>query len=629
MTKVVSFSAQETFRRLLGDTEHGSRFLGDKRVEQALDMAITLYGDKRHWMGMTYLEHVFAVLEILLSFEPDEDAVIACLLQHVLSAKVASLDEIKQRFGQDVRGIVSGVHLLAHVTMRNKRMTLENLRLMFLRVSDDVRVVLIVLCKQRATLAHLHLLPKEEQRRVSRDVLQLFAPVAARLGIYTLKHQLEGEAFPVAYPTDAARIHEQMSKIHQENGRFLDETAKNLVMFLRGEGVKAEVELREKQPYSIFRKMKQKSVTHVEELYDLFALRVVVESDIACYQVLGLLHRIGHPVAHRFKDYIAFPKPNGYQSLHTTLAHLPGAPDWVFVEVQVRTFSMHREAEFGIAAHWSYKEGGEESEMLRRAQLHRVLSHQSPETTGDAALMDHIFVLTPRGDVVELPEGATPLDFAFQVHTDLGISFRAAKVNGVIVPLTYQLENGDIVEIVKHREPQPSQRWLSLLRTAGAKSRLKRYLAARERPVHLAKGKEAFNAELARHGLAVLDPDLSVLRNVDGNALDFHEREELLVNVGQGVLRTAALLSQIETLKHVVRKKPKPKKRASSSGVSTPSVVSGIPMPIRLAKCCKPEPAGKPAIVGVVSRGRINVHRTSCKMIRAANPERRVKVKWS
>lgn len=627
MPLTASSSAQERFRRLLGDTEHGSRVLEDQRVQEAFDLAVALYGDKMHWSGLSCTDHVLAVLEVLLSFEPDEDAVIACLLQHVLSAKVATLDELKDRFGADVRSIVSGVHLLAHVTLRNKRMTLENLRLMFLRVSDDVRVVLIVLCKQRALLDHLELLPEDERRRLCRDVLQLFAPVAARLGIYTLKHQLEGKAFPVAYPTDAERIHQQMGDIHRVNGRFLDETAKTLRTFLNGEGVKAEVEVREKQPYSIFRKMKQKSVTHVEELYDLFALRVVVESDIACYQVLGLLHRIGHPVAHRFKDYIAFPKPNGYQSLHTTLAHLPGAPDWVFVEVQVRTLAMHREAEYGIAAHWSYKEGGEGGEMVRRAQLQRVLTQQSPETSGEGALMDHIFVLTPRGDVVELPEGATPLDFAFHVHTDLGISFRAAKVNGSIVPLTYQLENGDIVEVAKHREPQPSQRWLSLLRTASAKSRLKRYLAAQERPLYLAKGREAFNHELARRGLPQLDPDLSVLRRVDGNVLDQIAREELLVKVGQGSLRPSALVLMAEELPHP----PKAKKKASAGKAAPqaagPRIVSEIPMPVRLAKCCKPQPADK-QIVGMVNRGRINVHRASCKMIRASNPERRVKVRW-
>lgn len=566
MHPTASIAATERFRRLLGDTEYGSHFLGQKRVLEAFELAVKRYGDIRHWSGMTNIEHVLHVLEVLLAFEPDEDAVIACLLQHVLGAKVCTLGELEEKFGRDVRVIVSGVHLLAHVTTRNKRMTLESLRLMFLRVSDDVRVVLIVLCKQRAMLDHLDILDADIRKRFCRDVLLLFAPVAARLGIYTLKHQLEDKAFPVVYATDAARIQEQLSNIHQQNGRFLETTAKSLRTFLRTEGVSAEVETREKHPYSIFRKMRQKSVTHVEELYDLFALRVVVDNEIACYQVLGLLHRIGHPVAHRFKDYIAFPKPNGYQSLHTTLAHLPGAPDWVFVEVQVRTRPMHREAEFGIAAHWSYKEGGADHDVLRRAQFQRALTHQQPETTGESALMDHIFVLTPRGDVIELPEGATPLDFAFQLHTDLGISFKAAKVNGGIVAMTYQLENGDIVEIVKQREPKPSPKWLTLLRTANARSRLKRFLAAQEQP----------------------------------------EKEE-------AVIPKAA---------------PKPKaKKAIAKAV--PIVISEIPMPLRFAKCCKPKPLDRSPIVGVVNRGKINVHLKTCKMIRGSNPERQVRVRWS
>jgi GTP diphosphokinase / guanosine-3',5'-bis(diphosphate) 3'-diphosphatase len=622
-------SAKERFNRMLEENESARRFVGDARVQAAFDLAESLYGESRHWSGLSCIDHALAVLQVFLAFEPDEDAVIACLLQSVLEAKAWTLGDLERQFGLTVRSIVSGVHLLSHVTTRNSRMTLENMRLMFLRVSDDVRVVLLILCKRRALLDHLDMLPAPERSRLCRDVLQLFSPVAARLGIYTLKHQLESRAFPFVYPTDAARIEEQLAEIRTENGRFLDETARNLRSYLRGEGVSARVEIREKQPYSIFRKMRQKSVTHVQDLYDLFALRVIVESDIACYQVLGLLHRIGHPVAHRFKDYIAFPKPNGYQSLHTTLAHLPGAPDWVFVEVQVRTEVMHREAEYGIAAHWSYKEGGGvEHDMVRRAQLHRVLSQRSSETTGEAALMDHIFVLTPRGDVVELPEGATPLDFAFHLHTDLGLSFRAAKVNGGIVPLNYQLENGDIVEIVKHREPHPSPRWLSLLKTAGAKSRLKRYLSIQQRPLHLAKGRGAVNAELAHHGMEPLDQDLTLLRRIDDEMLDVTHREDLLAHVGQGTLRPAALLSRIEELKPLLA--PKVRKAKALKPANAPrQIVSDIPMPIRHARCCKPDLLPGCAITGIIARGgRVNVHRVGCKMLRNANPERVVGVRW-
>jgi GTP pyrophosphokinase len=306
-------------------------------------------------------------------------------------------------------------------------------------------------------------------------------------------------------------------------------------------------------------------------------------------------------------------------------------PEGLFVEVQIRTEAMQREAEFGIAAHWSYKESGTATHALRKAQLQQALMLQQPiESTRAPSLSDHIFVLTPQGDIIELPEGATPLDFAFHVHTALGLSFRAARVNGHIVPLNQPLENGDVVEIQKHATARPSPRWLTLLKTASAKARLKRFLIHNDRPLYLQLGREAFNRELAKHHLPPLDTDLSVLRKFDGEKMDLAEREEMLIKIGQAAQNAASMLQHLDLVKAKL-----------SAETTAPSVVhtvssklhveveGDIPMPVRFARCCKPDFAKKKHIVGVVGRtGDVRVHYNDCKMLRKGNPERRVKVRW-
>lgn len=623
----------ETFERLLVQRSVQMSDTNLGKLREAFADAGVMYGDQVHWTGERMLSHCLGVLETVLPFEIDDDGVIACLLHHALDTKLWTLDDLEKKYGAHVRSIVSGVHLLSHVTMKNRRMSLENLRLMFLRVSDDIRVVLLMLCDHQYKLGKLDTLSPEVRRSICRDVLHLFAPVAARLGIYSLKHQMESRAFPVAYPVDSARIMEQLAQIQTRHGEFLRTSANNLATFLRESGIDARVEGREKQPYSIFQKMRTKSVTHVEDIYDLFALRVIVKSEAECYQTLGQLHRIGHPVVNRFKDYIAFPKPNGYQSLHTTLARLPGVPEGIFIEVQIRTEGMHREADLGIAAHWSYKEGGAVEYAKRRTQLQRALSQQPFEESTRTVLTDHIFALTPKGDIIEMPEGATPLDFAFNVHTMLGLCFKAARVNGNIVPLTYHLENGDIVEILKHHEPHPSPNWIQLLKTGAAKSRLKRYLIEQDRPSYMQLGREMLNSELGRYHLPHLDPDLGILKLFDGKRLSFTEREDLLVSIGQGAQNIGSVMQHLDALHEWAEKM---RLEAMETKVKIPQIIPAraqtegkIPMPMRYARCCKADEGVRGDITGIVGRdGTVRVHRTSCNHIRNANPERKIGVMW-
>lgn len=546
-----------------------------KRVTDAYALAQRAYEQHMHWTGVPYIEQALRALKLLLKFSPDEDAVIACLLKYIPDTKKVSLIEVGDRFGKNVRQIVADAKLLSEISLRPRRMSSDALRLMMIRVSDDHRALLVFLCGRTVALESLPLMPLPERRRIAQDALRLLSPLAASVGVYALKHIIEAMAFPVAYPNDAERITSQQMQVHGHHGAFLAPAAEQLTETLKKHGIACRVEAREKQPYSIFNKMNSKGVSQLTSVYDLFALRVIVESDDDCYVALGLLHRIAHPVPNRFKDYIAFPKPNGYQSLHTTLASFPGVPSGVFVEVQIRTARMHEEAEFGIAAHWNYKQGGTPEHALRRFQL--LKSADQRESSGDVAsgFIDHMYVLTPKGDIIELPEGATPLDFAFQVHTDIGLAFRAARVNGAVVPLTHTLENGDVVEIIKSAKPQPSPRWIKLLKTASARSRLKRYLADRQEQA----------------GVVPEEPKLAPKRPAKGAVAK--------------------------------RAKSGPLFRAVNTGVD-------VPLPLKAAQCCKPKQGEGHGLMGITARsGIIRVHRENCKLIKNVDPKRTVAVEWN
>lgn len=630
----MSAAALTLLAPLMKKLERSHAPMNVRRLEQTAMLAVDVYEHLRHRSGILMTEHIIEVLDILLPFEPDEDTVVACILHHVLDSREVTLTELQEKFGPKVRSLVTAVHLLSHITLESRRHSIDDLRLMFLSAAEDIRALLIILCDRVNAAENLERFSHADQRSIAVDLLHLFAPVAARLGIHSLKQRMEQCAFPVMYPADAERIAEQLHSVEEKYGEFLPRAAVALRAALQTEGISAEVFGREKLPYSIFVKMRTKAYSHVDRLHDLFALRVVVSSVEECYRTLGILHQLGKPAANRFKDFIAFPKPNGYQSLHTTLMRLPEVPEAVFIEVQIRTKEMHREAEYGIAAHWSYKEGGTAERAAHRVQLQNVLAEQySVEGhERESALADHIYVLTPKGDIIELPEGATPLDFAFHIHTDLGLSFRAARVNGNIVPLDYELENGDVIDILKHKTPQPSPEWMQLLRTASSRSRLKRYLYSLNREALVAAGRELVNTELAKKRLPPLDPDLSLLRRYDGKVLPRSEREDLLMKIGQGSERAGALLFHLSALKEIpvaveapVRK-PRVRLQRKDSLVE---LEGGVQMPMRFASCCKPQDAQGSPITGFITRaGHVMIHREICRMIRNANPERRVKVKW-
>ncbi len=614
-------------------SQSGGATYDTRRIAEAYAFVRESYGDMLHWTGETVLQHVLGILEELRPYEPDEDTVIACLLHHVLELKILTLSEIEEQFGAKVRTLVSGIHLLGHITLRGRRHSIEDLRIMLLSVSDDIRVLFVALCDRAHCLQFADRLDPPRARELCQDVLQLFAPVSARLGMYSLKHVLEGRAFPVVYPSDSQRIAEQLTRVHLEYPRYLERAEAGLKTFLQEQGITAQVDAREKHAFSIFQKMMHKSLTHVEAIHDLFALRVIVDSEDDCYRVLGLLHRFGRPITNRFKDYIAFPKPNGYQSLHTTLAGFAGLPESCYMEVQIRTERMHREAKYGVAAHWSYKEAGATQRAMEKVQLHSMLASQQPvdNDAGDSTLADHIFVLTPHGDIVELPEGATPLDFAFYVHTDLGLSFRSARVNGSIVPLDYSLENGDVVEIVKHATPQPATGWMHMLKMASSRSKLRRYLYAQDRPHLVSLGRDLVNEELRKQSAPPLTTDLSILRICEGRQLNKEQREDMLMKIGQGSERASSLLPRLNLVHPASAPELKHGKIGTvlQRGNTLIAVEGNLSMPLKYAKCCKPELLPHGEIVGNINRnGEVMIHRSPCRFFRNTNPGRRIGVWW-
>lgn len=610
-----------------------------RRIEKAFAYASSVYGDRTMDLlpEITLFDHATQTARFLAEFCPDEDAIIAAILQHVLKVSGTSIADIGKEFGRPVRDIVTRIHLLSHLYTADWRKSVEDMKIMLVSVADDVRVLLTALSVACVLMEQLTYIKSEYRIRLCRQSLQLFAPVAARLGIYALKYRLEKSAFPECYPTDAQNISTQLKRLQSEHGQFLERSSEKLKHFLKQQGIDAEVMARQKQAYSIFQKMHSKSVTALEKINDLFAIRVIVKAVPDCYQTLGLLHQLATPVSHRFKDYISFPKPNGYQSLHTCLMGVPEAPKDLMVEVQIRTAEMHREAEYGIAAHWAYKQGGEGSIVMnsvKQMQLTDVLLKQQsvddPSRMGDSTiLVNHIYVLTPRGDIIELPEGGTPLDFAFILHTDLGLRYKAARVNGSVVSISYKLENGDVVEILTNKHPQPTLQWLEELVTPSGRSKLKAYFFSHNRSQFLAKGKDTVNAELKTRGLPSLDADLSALARSEGRTLSQKQREDQLVKVGMGSIRTSSILRHIPP--RPVQRKTRTKKAMEAKKDRVGIEGQTLTMPYRFAKCCHPDSTvPKPEIVvGIVTRnGLINVHCHDCHMVKASNPERKLKMFW-
>ncbi len=545
-------------------------------IKDAYLFAKEAHKNQKRESGEPYIIHPLNVALILSDFNVDKETYIAAFLHDVLEDTEVTADQVKEKFGENVLFLVQGVTKLKHIkNVSTEEAKLENLRRMLLAMASDVRVVLIKLADRLHNMRTLGFFPPDKQKRIAKETMDIYVPLAHRLGIYTIKWELEDLSFRYIDPDNYYELAKKVSKKRKEREAFIQKVIKELENLMAENGIKAEISGRPKNLYSIYRKMVRDNKTF-EEIYDLTALRIIVLDIPTCYQVLGIVNNYYTPVPGRIKDYIAMPKPNGYQSLHTTVITKDGEP----MEIQIRTRAMHKHDEIGIAAHWKYKEGVQLDEKYEKklVWLRQLLEWQKEmrstkefvERVKQDLFSEEVLVFTPKGEVIALPEEATPVDFAYRIHTEVGNRCIGARVNGRIVPLDTKLKTGDRVEIITSKtEKGPSPDWLKFVKTASARSKIKAWLRKKEREL-LEEGESARKEK--------------------------EEKQE----------------QKTRQLIHTVQKKP-PKKEEFGFFPVVPGV-RGIK--ISFAGCCNPEYPDK--IVGYVTRGRgIKIHKENCPNIKA------------
>ncbi|MFH1546601.1 MAG: bifunctional (p)ppGpp synthetase/guanosine-3',5'-bis(diphosphate) 3'-pyrophosphohydrolase, partial [Patescibacteria group bacterium] len=585
------------------------------RITAAYEFAKKSHAGQKRFSGEDYFVHPVAAAQHLLTLKPDEDALIACLLHDVIEDTEADVAEVEQKFGSTVAGLCLDMEKLGTVRYHGQERQIENLRKMFVAMARDLRVIFIKLADRLHNMETIEHVRPDKQKRIAKETLEVYAPIAARLGLYEFKSQLEDLAFRTLEPAEFKKVEKAVAGTSGGRKEFIESAQKTLKKILQKEGIEVEVTGRTKHFYSIWRKLKLKSYPSVEEIYDLFALRVIVKNMADCYAALGVIHNRYTPLSSRFKDFIAVPKPNGYQSLHTTIIGLNRDSP---TEIQIRTREMHEAAERGAAAHFIYSEKkksviAEENKLkwIRGlVELHEQMKDNSEfvvSLTSDV-LEDRIFVLTPKGDVFDLPAGATPVDFAFTIHTDVGNRCVGAKINGKIAKLDTELRNGQVVEILTRKDAKPNRFWLSFVKTSSAKAKIRTYFSSLGKSENLILGKELINKKLARLGKAKLDADYSVLKDYKKQNLSKKEREILLERIGNGSVSSSAVIRDLFEFDELAGEKTSKKPIAATvppkKGEVVIEGVSGIAS--KLAKCCAPKEGDE--IIAVMSRNGAMIH---------------------
>ena len=615
-------------------------------VRSAYAFSEQAHREQRRKSGDPYFVHPCAVAVILADLMLDATTIAAGLLHDcVEDVEEITSQTIRETFGQDVELLVDGVTKLSKLNFSSREeQQAESLRKMFLAMAKDIRVVLIKLADRLHNMRTLKYQKPERQVPIARETLDIYAPLAHRLGVYTIKWELEDLSLRYIDPDGYYDLVAKVGMRREEREKLIASVTQQLQDSLRKTGIKAEIEGRPKHFYSIYKKMKSQNKTF-DQINDLIAIRVLVNTQQDCYYVLGVVHTLWPQVPGRFKDYISLPKANMYQSLHTTVVN-QGSP----FEVQIRTFEMHRTAEYGIAAHWRYKEGKQIDELdTKLSWLRRILDWQSEarDSSDFGELLkfdlfaDEVFVFTPKGDVISLPRGATPLDFAYRIHSAVGNRCIGAKVNGRIVPLSSQLETGDFVEVMTSQASHgPSRDWLNIVKTSEAKAKIRAWLKKEEREENIVKGKEMLAAEAKKQGYTmsqltkndILEP---VFKRYSLSSLD-----DLYATIGFGGLSTLQLLNRLaEEYKKHYKPEPAPlpppekqeeaKKQVASSSSNGVIVKGESGMLVRFARCCNPLPGDD--IVGYITRGRgVSVHRADCINLKdsGVEPERMIEVEW-
>ncbi|XTR37495.1 RelA/SpoT family protein [Paraclostridium tenue] len=601
------------------------------------------YGKKAHdgqlrKSGEPYFIHPIAVANILCDMELDMQTIAAGLLHDVVEDTQYTYEDIKNEFGEEVADLVDGVTKLGQIKYKSKEETqAENLRKMFLAMSKDIRVILIKLADRLHNMRTLKFMPPEKAKSKAKETLEIYGGIASRLGIYKVKWELEDIALRYIDSEGYYDLVDKVAKKRSQREAYIERIVHILNDKFKEVNIKCDIYGRPKHFYSIYRKMKNKH-KDFEEIYDLMAVRIIVDSVKDCYAVLGMVHTLWKPIPGRFKDYIAMPKPNMYQSLHTIVLGPDGEP----VEIQIRTKEMHNIAEYGIAAHWKYKEGKtnvKESKLEEKLQWLRQMMEWEKDLKDPQEFMDalkddvfnsQVYVFTPKGDVIELPAGSTPIDFAYRVHTNVGNKCVGAKINGRIVPLDYKLQNGNIVEILTSTNSNgPSRDWINLVQTPNAKSKIRQWFKKERREENIERGNVILEKEFKKY--AIPTKDATIEKYMIQMAKKFNQPtvEDLIATIGYGGIMPSQIVPKIKELyeKEVVKKIPgtkqiddinkhsigeqeytKKRKKSSPQGI----IVKGLDnILVRFAKCCNPIPGDD--IIGYITKGRgVAVHRKDC-----------------
>ncbi|MBP1904893.1 GTP pyrophosphokinase [Paenibacillus turicensis] len=617
------------------------------RIQRAYEFADRAHLGQLRKSGEQYILHPLAVADIVVSMQMDVLSIIAALLHDVVEDTTVSLEEIETHFGSECALLVDGLTKLERIKFRSKEeQQNENYRKMFIAMAQDIRVIVIKLADRLHNMRTLKYQSEESQRRIAYETLEIFCPIADRLGISAIKWEMEDISLRYLNPQQYYRIANLMRKKRAEREEFIETVISKITEKLDEMGVEADLSGRPKHIYSVYKKMTTKN-KQFNEIYDLLAIRVIVDNIKDCYATLGIIHTLWKPMPGRFKDYIAMPKANMYQSLHTTVVGPTGEP----TEVQIRTREMHRTAEYGIAAHWAYKEGIEAPNNkitffreILELQHEAKDAHEFVESLKMDFFSDLVFVFTPSGEVVELPTGSVPLDFAYRIHTEVGNRTIGAKVNGRIVPLDHRLKTGDIVEILTSKHSYgPSQDWIKIAQSSHARSKIKQWFKKEKREENIEKGYEAIERELKRMGIEPSGYMSDDKLMEAAKKYSFNDVDDMLSAVGFSGITAAQIVtklteklrkeqdeaSYIELTNEVKEVKPAPTHR---KGPTNGVVVKGIDnLLVRFARCCNPVPGDD--IIGYITRGRgVSVHRSDCPNIPTANDgeeaARVIEVEW-
>lgn len=615
-------------------------------IEKAYSFSEKAHEGQMRRSGEPYISHPLNVAGILADLHLDIDSIVTGLLHDTVEDTSATLDEIRKEFGDTVATLVDGVTKISQMNFRNSfEKQGENIRKMIIAMGKDVRVVLVKLCDRLHNMRTLNHMPYEKQERIAQETLEIYCPLAGRIGISALKIELEDLCFRYSRPDKYYELIQTIKKSEHDTEKYIDEVKRNINEVLAKTAIKnVKIYGRSKHLWSIYRKMTSRNLTY-DQIYDVLAFRIIVSNVVECYEVLGYIHSIWKPIPGRFKDFIAMPKSNNYQSLHTTVI----GPGGDRIEIQIRTEEMHLIAEKGIAAHWNYKERGQLNfDELKTANWLRELvalnqSGESPDefldTVKTGLAEKDIYVFTPKGDVVELPDGATPVDLAYAIHTNLGGMCTGARVNGRMVPLKHKLVNGDRVEIVTSKTQQPSKDWLKFVVTNKAKSKIRQFVKEEQRRNAILVGKDIVEKEFRKFGMAAAKylkgPEFDQYMKESGVV----DLEELYARVGYGKFEPNLLVKNLSpeaiqreadktpdsTVMERIVKSAKNKVRKTNSIVAVDGMDDVL---VHFAKCCSPIP-GDP-ITGFISRGKgIIVHRSSCKKVFQNDQIRRVDVSWT